>query len=115
MGTMLGWDQCSPSAKQDSQGNQCRDTCQEMEADGKVHYKCHGEAGIVDSGGQQRPRRKHWSSQLMTRCVLDHAWTGMGRWFALLSSGSGMRMRGKHAWLRPLAIVERQAGAGLSG
>ena len=34
--TMLGWDQCSPSSSQDSQGEECRDTCQEMEVEGKV-------------------------------------------------------------------------------
>jgi len=48
--TMLGWDQCSPSAKQDSQGEECRDTCQQMEVDGKVHYKCNGDGGLADCG-----------------------------------------------------------------
>jgi len=48
--TMLGWDHCSPSSKQDTRGEECLDTCHQMEVEGKVHYKCNGEGGLVDCG-----------------------------------------------------------------
>ena len=47
---MLGWDQCSPSAKQDSQGGECLDTCQEMEVEGKVKIHDHGYDDDDDDG-----------------------------------------------------------------
>ena len=40
-----------------------------------------------DGGGNDNDGYDH----IVIRCVLGHAWTGRERWFALSSSGSGMR------------------------